>query len=148
MKESTQDASRDRTEVLDLVTKFHRAVDFKDFELLGRIVTDDVAWVWSATHPEGSASDGAEGRSAVVSWLEAATRTATPHHHTTNHLVQLDGDTASTESYMFVADKFSLRTLAIGIIETSARREADGWRLSRIKVDEQIGRPFTSPNNV
>jgi hypothetical protein len=147
MTDNAQDELRDRFAVLDLVTQFHRSVDFKDFGLLASIVTDDVAWVWSATHPEGSAADGAQGRDAVVAWLEAATRTATPHHHTTNHLVHLHGDEATTESYMFVADKFSLRTLAIGIIETSARRSADGWRLSRIKVDEQIGRAFTSPNN-
>src|SRR5690349_2990080 len=90
----------DRLAVLDLVTQFHRAVDFSDWDLLRRVTTDDLEWDWSATYPGGSVADGAQGKEAVVAWLEAATRSATPHHHTTNHLVEIDGDRATSQSYM------------------------------------------------
>jgi hypothetical protein len=135
----------DRMSVLDLVTQFHRSVDFKNWELLRSIVTDDVVWEWIGRFPGGSASDGAEGRDAVLGWLEKATLQATPHHHTTNHMVELAGDSAHTESYMFVADRFTLQTLAIGVLETDCVRIGGEWLVRKLRVDEQIGRAFTPP---
>jgi hypothetical protein len=135
----------DRLSVLDLVTQFHRSVDFKNWELLRSIVTEDVVWEWIGRYPGGSATDGAEGRDAVLGWLEKATQQATPHHHTTNHLVELSGASAHTESYMFVADRFSLQTLAIGVLATDCIRVDGEWFVRKLRVDEQIGRAFTPP---
>lgn len=135
----------DRMSVLDLVTQFHRAVDFKNMELLRSIATDDLEWEWIGRFPGGSATDGAQGRDAVLDWLQRATEHATPHHHTTNHMVELTGDSAHTESYMFVADRFTLQTLAIGVLETDCVRVNGEWLVRKLRVDEQIGRAFTPP---
>jgi hypothetical protein len=129
----------DRLEITDVLSRYHRAVDGLDWELLrDRVVTEDAVWEWSAADDQARVEDSAAGREAVVTWLDAALRGSTVRHHTTSHLFEVAGDGARSESYMFVVDRQTLQTLASGVVTADHVRSGRGWRIRRLRIDEQL----------
>ena len=127
---TTTDDLRDRAELSDLISRLYVAMDAHQFDDLRGIFTDDA----TATTPGGMAS----GREALIE--QAArnhTSDVTHHHLTTNVLVEVDGDRASVRANQLVLFNRNNRVeQAIGTVNRfTARRTADGWRLTTLDTD-------------
>ncbi len=129
----------DRTEVVDVITRFHRAVDRKSWDLMrDEVLASDASWKWTAQNASGSFEDRVVGRDEIVAWLTSATTGTTVRHYTTSHLVEIEGDKASSESYMVVVDAITLKVLANGFVRADHIRLPEGWRIRMCHVDERI----------
>lgn len=129
----------DRTRIIDVVSRFHRAVDRNAWDLMrDEVLAPDAVWEWSATNASGPMADGAIGRENVIAWLSSAMIGSEVRHFTTSHLVEIDGDRAHSESYMVVVDRVSLAVLANGMVTADHVRLPEGWRMQRCRIDERI----------
>ncbi len=129
----------DRARIIDVVTRFHRAIDSNAWgRMRDEVLAPDVVWEWSATNVSGPMADGAAGREEVIAWLSAAMIGSEVRHFTTSHLVEIQGDRAHSESYMVVVDRVSLAVLANGLVTADHVRLPEGWRMQRCRIDERI----------
>jgi hypothetical protein len=129
----------DRAELTDVLVKFHRAVDYGTWDLLHTdVLTEGVEWESVASDCDGSLEDAISGRDTFVSWLSAAMTGATANHLTSNHLYEIDGDSAHTESHMIVVDRTTLTTLATGLVKATYARTPEGWRISHLRIEERM----------
>lgn len=84
----------DRQQIIEVLHRYARAIDRCDIELLKTVYHDD------ATDAHGSFDGNAhEFAEFMVPRLKA--QTSYGIHHVTNELVEIDGDRAISESYMF-----------------------------------------------
>lgn len=129
----------DRTRIIDVVTRFHRAIDGNAWNRMrDEVLAPDVVWEWSATNASGPMADGAAGREDVIAWLSSAMVGSEVRHFTTSHLVEIQGDRARSESYMVVVDRISLAVLANGLVTVDHVRLPEGWRMAKCRIDERI----------
>lgn len=129
----------DRARIIDVVTRFHRAIDGNVWgRMRDEVLAPDAVWEWSATNASGPMADGAVGREEVIAWLSAAMVGSEVRHFTTSHLVDIQGDRAHSESYMVVVDRVSLAVLANGLVTADHVRLPEGWRMQRCRIDERI----------
>ena len=66
------------------------------------------------------------------------------HHISANHSIEIDGDTASSRSYVLAMhvvdpDDQASQWLGGGWYDNEYRRTADGWRLTRVRIDACLG---------
>lgn len=124
--------------VTDALSRFHHAADAGDWSALESVFHADVQWRWRGEDSMGDARDSADGVDAVIAWLRSAMTGSTVRHHTMSHLVTVDGDTATSESYLLTVDTTSLATLASGVVRCRYLREAGRWQIALIDIDERI----------
>lgn len=128
----------DRAQINDLLSRYCAAVDDK------RI---DAATVAATFTPDGRlvAPNGAVvvGREAIAAGqTKTFSRFRATHHVTTDHIVDLNGDTARLRANMIAmhlwseaeSDSTSLQThfVAGGVFQATAERTAEGWRFSEL----------------
>lgn len=134
----------DKDAIRDLVLLYARAIDRQDIDLLRDLYTED------ATDTHGDSFDGA-----APDYCDFIAR-AFPHmpysgHHICNHLIAVDGETASGEVYALAWHLIPTREgggeedfMAVRYID-NYRRCADGrWRFSKrvVTYDFKLRRPF------
>lgn len=116
----------DRQEIIDCVNRYCRGLDRHDKELLA-----------SAFHPDAIDHHGDFVGYApeFVDWaVEGLSRDLLAHtHNTTCHIVELDGDTANTESYVIFAIRHKdMKTVSVGggrYLDRFERRDG-AWRIA------------------
>ena len=86
----------DRMAILDLLHRYCRAIDTKDWDLLDQVFTPE-AWI------DYTSSGGTKGRFAEVKeWLAVTlVRFAMTQHLVTNVEITLDGDRAASRAYFY-----------------------------------------------
>jgi hypothetical protein len=114
----------DRQAILDCVTQFSRAVDRFDREL-----------ALAAFHPDAIADYGplVGSREALYDWaVVQAPQQISTHHYTTNHICEIDGDTAHAETYfLYVCRRIDNTLWAAGGRYLDRLERRDGaWRIS------------------
>jgi hypothetical protein len=127
----------DRLELIELINRYGRAVDRRDWAAFEQIFTEDAEADYSTVvariRPGRSAPPDARlpGRAAILTWLQAARSDGEAlMHFMTNHIVEeLDGDRARTWHYVHE------RQGAYGSYQIDAVRTADGWRIARLVLD-------------
>lgn len=134
----------DKDAIRELVLLYSRAIDRQDIALLGDLYTQD------ATDTHGDSFDGsAEDYCAFIAQ-------AFPHmpysgHHVCNHLIAVDGDTASGEVYGLAWHLIPTREggreedfMAVRYIDNYRRCADDRWRFSKrvVTYDFKLRRPF------
>jgi 3-phenylpropionate/cinnamic acid dioxygenase small subunit len=142
-----QDIS-DRVEINDLLTRYARAVDRKDWALYRTVFTTDARIDYSSA---GGAVSGVEE---MCGWLdEALAQFPATQHMVSNVRVELDGDTATVEAMFHNPMKMPDGSTWVtgGWYHHRLVRTDDGWR-SRELVEESAyfsGMPtdLTSPGN-
>lgn len=141
----------DRIQINDLLIRYTRAIDSKDWKLLDTCFTPDA-------HVDYTASGGIKGAyPAVRSWLEKALALfPMTMHYITNSTVTLDGDRARARTAVYNPMGFakpdgSLQLFTIGAWYVDKLvYTADGWRLAeRVEesafVDGALPGPAQSP---
>jgi hypothetical protein len=117
---------KDRTAILDCISRHSRGHDRHDKELIG-----------SAYHPDGHDEHGHAINSGAdyAAWINVvhAAGSQNHQHHITTHSCEIDGDTAHCESYVLVFllnhDGVSARVISGRYIDRLERRDGE-WRIA------------------
>jgi ketosteroid isomerase-like protein len=119
----------DRMAISDLLIDFARRVDAKDFAGYAANFTDDGVFElpWSRREGRADIAAGAEADLAPFAALQ---------HYSVNHVIEIDGDTATSRSYLLAihvpdAADLSRHQDAGGWYDSEFRRTPDGWRFTR-----------------
>jgi 3-phenylpropionate/cinnamic acid dioxygenase small subunit len=127
-------ALHDKLEIQELLARYARGVDTKDWELLRTVFTPD------ATIDFGRSSEDSAGpRDKVIAWLE---RSLTPmpmmQHIITNVEVDLDGDRATVRAYFFNPMRLPGTTeesFCGGRYHHEVVRTPEGWKSERLSEE-------------
>lgn len=124
----------DRAQISDLLYRFARALDEKDFEGYAGLYAEDGELVL----PWG----GHRGRAGLAEHVRGDLGGfGATHHISSNHLIEVDGDSAASRSYLqavHVLDAADRRTHwdVGGWYDCSYRRTAEGWRFTRVAITD------------
>ncbi len=109
---------------------YFRTLDLKEFEALGRLLTEDA----TAAYEDGKTV--LEGRAAIVTWLSEALRShdLVTEHHGHHPEIEFDTETSATGTW-YLQDRVIVPTADIEIAGTAFYRDrytktAEGWRIS------------------
>lgn len=123
-------AVHDKVEIHELLARYARGVDDKDWELYRSVFTDDAHIDYS------SAGAIAGSRDEVVAWLAEVFETIPwSQHYITNVEIELDGDTADVRAMFY--NPMQLPGMAQpsfcgGFYRHDLVRTPDGWRSRRL----------------
>jgi len=133
---SLQEVS-DRIEIQDLLVRYTKAIDEKDFELLDQCFTGDAQVDYISSG--GIAGTYQEARA----WLQKALAPfPMTVHYIANSEVQLDGDRASARTAVlnpmgFANPDGSLHQFTVGAYYVDELvRTKDGWRIAKRREDQ------------
>jgi hypothetical protein len=131
----SQDALReaaDRIEIHELLNGYALAIDTWDWDLLGRVFTEDAVADFTSVGRYVKDESTLRGLDDIVTWYEAALEPFRGvMHFMTNHRVEIDGDTARASCYMHV-----MNMGMGGIYETDCVRTGAGWRIRHLRLEE------------
>ncbi len=124
----------DRAAISDLLVDFAWALDDRDWDGYAANYTDDGVLILMGRTVH-------VGRDGLAASTKANLgRYAGTHHLSANHAIAIDGDTATTRSYLVAAhvvpggDPYRHADGA-GWYRCALRRTPDGWRFARVELD-------------
>jgi hypothetical protein len=122
-------ALQDRTDIADVLYRYSSAVDSFDKEGLRSCLADDI----SAQYGNGEPVTDAD---TLANWITDATATCIWQHHLLNvYHVDIDGDQASTLSYLTSYQVFeedpNAAIILVARYHDELRRTPGGWKLSK-----------------
>jgi ketosteroid isomerase-like protein len=126
-------ALQDRADVTDVLYRYASTIDRFDVEGMRAVLADDLVARYGNAEP-------VVGGDAVAGWIaEAISGVVWQHHLLSVYHVEVDGDRAKalvyhTSHQVFAADPESAKLL-VGRYQTELRREADGWKISRLVLE-------------
>jgi hypothetical protein len=140
------DRTADRLDVIELLARYHQAVDAKDWPGLGAVFTDDVVAEYRGldTTRDLFGLDGRiEGRDAVVTWItegQAPFRyDGAPTHFMTNHVLTFTGaDRVRSRSSFFDLDMETGLLFGSGIYTVDHVRTPAGWRIAVLVLEQRL----------
>jgi hypothetical protein len=130
----------DRTEITSLVSRYFSAIDDKHLDL----ATMEAVFTAGATltRPNGASTVGPEA--IATGHGESFARFRATHHVSSDHVIDLDGDTARLRANLIAMhlwsdqhrDPNTLQThfLAGGVVHALAIRTDRGWRLNELSL--------------
>ncbi|WP_239396824.1 nuclear transport factor 2 family protein [Frankia sp. CiP3] len=131
------EAGLDRAEVADVLYRYASCIDTRDIDGVRATLADDL---WARY---GNA-DPIVGGDTVADWIDEATRECVWQHHLLSvYHVDLAADQASalvyhTSHQVFRASAETVHVL-VGRYHNQLRREADGWKISRLLFEIRWG---------
>ena len=140
MSTETIPKETERDRVIEAVARFHRAVDYADWDLFRAVVTHDVAWWISISDGSSSIVHDFSGADNIVDYLRLVAPQATPHHHTTNHLVEIDEAIAKYQAYMLAVNRQTLEPLAEATVECDLVKPGKDWLITQFSITEHVRR--------
>ena len=130
----------DRLQIVELLSRYFGSIDDKRLDLA--VVQATFTMGGRLVRPNGAAHVGVENIFATQS--ESFARFRATHHVTSDHIVDVHGDTASLRANMTAmhlwsqekCDPMSLQThfVAGSVVRASAVRTPEGWRFSELGV--------------
>jgi ketosteroid isomerase-like protein len=126
-------ALQDRVEITDVLYRYASTIDRFDQARLRSVLADDV---WA----QYGNADPVVGGDAVAAWIAEATANVVWQHHLLSvYHVEVDGDRATAlvyhTSHQGFEDDPHTAKLLVGRYHNELRREADGWRISRLVLE-------------
>ena len=136
----------DRLDVIELLARYHQAVDAKDWPGLGAVFTDDVVAEYRGldTTRDLFGLDGRiEGRAPVVDWITAGQApfqyAGAPTHFMTNHVLTFaDDDHVRSRSSFFDLDMETGLLFGSGIYTVDHVRTPAGWRIAVLVLEQRL----------
>lgn len=124
----------DRAAISDLLVDFARALDDKDWAGYADNYAEDgeLAIMPTVAH---------KGRAGMAEFVAGSLGGfAGTHHLSTNHAITLDGDTATTRSYLIAAhvldaDEPGRHADVAGWYRCRVRRTSEGWRFTHVMLE-------------
>ena len=133
-------------QIASLLSRYYQSIDQADLEALGRdVLAEDAVWEVSQHSPtEGSIRDVVEGRPAVVEWFSkilgggVSMSEGACRHFLSTHVIDVDGDGATSTSHLQAVHTHTLQTLSNGVVRARHVRTPAGWRIAHLRLDEDI----------
>jgi hypothetical protein len=124
----------DKVEIIELLSRYHQAIDANDWEALPSIFTADAECHYLRQEETfGIAGSNLVGLAAIREFLVDALTPVDTMHSMTNHVfTMLEEDRALTRSYL------TAKGGTLGIYDVDHVRTADGWRIRRLTLDEHF----------
>lgn len=122
-------ALQDRVDITETLYKYSSAVDSFDRDGVRSVLADDI-------HAQYGNGDPVTSGDALADWISEATSTVIWQHHLLNvYHVKIEGDQASTVSYLtsyqvFKEDPQSA-VILVARYHDELRRTSGGWKISR-----------------
>jgi hypothetical protein len=130
----TLELEADRQAVIRLIHQYAHGLDGRDEALLRRtFASDAVAEYKGVNFPMDVRL---EGFAAIHEWLTAQVgdrEGALPWHYMDTELVEVEGDHATLRAY-----QHNRLLSAIGVYTVDATRTPEGWRITKLHLDERI----------
>ena len=126
-------ALQDRADVTDTLYRYASTIDRFDVAGLRRLLADDLVAQYGNADP-------VTGGEAVAEWIGAAiAEVVWQHHFLSVYHVDVEGDRATalvyhTSHQVFEADPDAAKLL-VGRYDVELRREVDGWKIGRLRLD-------------
>jgi ketosteroid isomerase-like protein len=130
-------ALQDRADVTDTLYRYASTIDRFDVAGLRRLLADDLVAQYGNADP-------VTGGEAVAEWIGAAiAEVVWQHHFLSVYHVDVEGDRATalvyhTSHQVFEADPDAAKLL-VGRYDVELRREVDGWKIGRLRLDLMWG---------
>lgn len=126
----------DRARISDLLVEFARALDERDWDAYAATyVEDGILEIGDAVRMEGRDTI----RAATASERGVGGYAGT-WHGSSNHAIDVDGDTATTRSYLHGVHLLGGSTFhhadGAGWYDCTLRRTEAGWRFTRVRIHE------------
>jgi hypothetical protein len=131
--------ANDRLEVMQLSSKYAWGIDTMDRDLLATVFAKNAVADYVAVGDSPlELNEHLVGFETIFSWLHKSLghRKGTaglPWHYVTNQVVELHGDRADLRYYMH-----NRPMAAGGVYYVKAVRTAEGWRIERLRLEEQL----------
>ena len=133
----------DRAAISDLLIDFARALDDRDWEGYANNYAEDGVLALLPTV-------NYTGRAGMAEFVEGSLgKFAWTHHISSNHAIDLDGDTATTRSYLIAAHVLDASDPSVhgdvaGWYNCDVRRTEEGWRFARVSLNVRYssGKPL------
>ncbi len=126
-------ALQDRIDITDVLYRYASTIDRFHLAGLRRVLADDVWAQYGNAEP-------VSGGDAVAAWIgEAIANVVWQHHLLSVYHVEVDGDRARSlvyhTSHQVFEDDPDTAKLLVGRYHNELRREADGWKISRLVLE-------------
>lgn len=125
----------DRLAVEELLSRYTWAIDDQNWDELDDLVSPDVV----ADYRDLAGPDALlEGADAAKAWLQETLGWRTnslPWHYTSNHVIEVRGDRASSRHYMH-----NRHLTVLGNYYLECSRGAEGWRIDKLTLKAVIRR--------
>jgi len=128
----------DRAQISDLLFSFACALDTRDFETYVNNFSEEGTLELPAP-PPGGGSGVKLRRDQLMDTLQGLRKFSATHHISSNHQITIDGDTASSRSYLQAVHVGSSpfdHWDAGGWYDCEYRRTPEGWKFTRVKLTE------------
>ena len=124
---------QDRIDITDVLYRYASTIDRFDHAGLRSVLADDL---WA----QYGNADPVVGGDAVAAWIgEAIAPVVWQHHLLSVYHVEVDGDEARAlvyhTSHQGFEDEPDKAKLLVGRYHNELRREADGWKISRLVLE-------------
>jgi len=126
-------ALQDRMDITDVLYRYASTIDRFDYDGLRSVLADDLWAQYGNAEP-------VSGGDAVARWIAEATENVVWQHHLLSvYHVEVEGDRARAlvyhTSHQGFEDAPDTAKLLVGRYHNELRREADGWRISRLVLE-------------
>ena len=136
----------DRLDLLELLARYHHAVDAKDWLTLRALFVADASAEYRGldTTKDLFGLDGRiEGQDAIVEWIRVGQEPfqygGAPTHFMTNHVIEhLDGNQARTRSAFFDLDMVTGLLFGSGFYTVEHTRTPQGWRIAALLLEQRL----------
>ena len=123
----------DRSEIIQLLHRYALVIDTADWSLLPRVFTPSARVDFGSVDQYVESDSVVQGLAAIRSWFETALAPFPDVlHFMTNHIVEIDGDEAHTQTLMHV-----LNMSMGGIYRGHILRTPQGWRIDHFELEER-----------
>ncbi|NKY60717.1 nuclear transport factor 2 family protein [Nocardia flavorosea] len=135
-------AHTDRDAVTETVTRYTYALDDRDWALLDEVFAPDAVVRYGA-----AAAPEVRGRADIVAMIRSFLDRCGPSQHLLgNHIVDIDGDTASSVCkarvlHLGAGDNSNITYECVGVYRDRLTRSAHGWRIIErtFVIDIELG---------
>ncbi|PRX64585.1 SnoaL-like protein [Cohnella sp. SGD-V74] len=123
------DVHQDRAEIFDLFNLYADALDYKRWDMLQELFTEDVTTDWFGVYQ-------VNGRKEVIAYIsELVGKVGNTHHILGNYTAKINGDTAEASArvrayHVGAGDKAHLFEESLAAFEAKLIRTKEGWRFS------------------
>ncbi len=132
-------------QIQSLLSLYYQALDAGDFDCLAReVMAEDATWNVIQLASTGRVEDKVSGRSEVLAWFrkilsgEVSMSEGTVLHFVSTHVIRVDGDRATSASYLQTISTPTMQIVATGVAEAEHVRTPIGWRIRVYRVTERI----------
>ena len=124
----------DRLDIIELIHQYAAIVDLRRYDDIPRVFADDAECDYGSMRAYLGDDTNPHGRADIDRWIRLYTGRRSSMHFMHNHVVEfVDDDQARMRNYMH-----NTNSSIAGIYETEARRTDEGWRLTRLRLDERF----------